>query len=174
VSNRRQLPAPVRHFIHRIGFRGYFLATLAFVDVTQGFNFISPGSGAQAASNAYLADAIPFHEERTSLWVWAFAWWLTAAFCIVNAFRTTRDHWGFLAAIIIKVAYVVTLIYGSMHGMPDGTRRVIIWAWITTAVWVMSRLPEPPWELIELNGEIEDIERSREIPPPHRGGGEDA
>jgi hypothetical protein len=173
MTRRRRAPLPVLHFIHRIGFRGYFLATLGIVDVFQGFNFIYPGSEAQAASNAYLADAIPFHQMETALWTWAFAWWLTAAFCFVNAFRITRDHWGFLAAIVIKVAYVVTLIYGTMHGMPDGPRRVAIWAWITTAVWVMSRLPEPPWDLIEMN---EDIERSGEIllPPRNRDGGEDA
>jgi hypothetical protein len=170
VTYHWKTPNLIRRLIHRVGFRGYFLATLALVDIFQGLNFIHPGSVVQAASNAYLADAIPFHEEETSVWTWAFAWWLTAAFCLVNAFRTTRDHWGFLAAIIIKVAYVVSLIYGSMHGMPDGPRRVVIWAWITTAVWVMSRLPEPPWDLIDFN---EEIGHSGEI-PAHGEGGEDA
>jgi hypothetical protein len=141
MTRLRRAPIPVQHFIHRIGFRGYFLATLAIVDVFQGLNFVQPGSAGQVVTNSYLADAIPF-------------------------------HWGFLAGIIIKVAYVVSLIYGTMHGMPDGPRRVVIWMWILTAVWVMSRLPEPPWDLIEMN---EDIERSGEIHlPPHREGGEDA
>jgi hypothetical protein len=161
---------PVRRFPHRIGFRGFFLASLAILYVFQGLNFIFPGGTAQAAANVYLADAVPFPEYETSIWTWAFAWWLAAAFCIVNAVRT-RDYWGFLAALVIQVAYVVTLIYGTLHGMPDGPRLLVIWAWITVAVWLMSRLPEPPWNLIELNDEIG---RSGEIPPSLRAGGEDA
>jgi hypothetical protein len=102
VTYHWKTPNLIRRLIHRVGFRGYFLATLALVDIFQGLNFIHPGS--------------------------------------------------------------------VVHGMPDGPRRVVIWAWITTAVWVMSRLPEPPWDLIDFN---EEIGHSGEI-PAHGEGGEDA
>jgi hypothetical protein len=170
VTYRWKTPRLFRRLVRRVGFRGYFLLTLGIVDVFQGINFIRPGSPGQARSNAYLADAIPFHNPDTSNWTWAFAWWIVALFCFYNAFKKCRDHWGFIMGISIKVAYVVSLIYGTTHGMLDGPRRIAVWAWITTAVWVMSRLPEPPWTLIDFN---EEMEHSGEI-PKIRGGGEDA
>jgi hypothetical protein len=169
VTRRWKTPSVPRRLRRRVGFRGYFLATLAIVDVFQGLNFIHPGSTGQALSNTYLADAIPFRNIEMSNWTWAFAWWLTAAFCLYNAFKRCKDHWGFIAAITIKVAYVVSLVYATMHDMPDGPRRIAIWAWITTAVWVMSRLPEPPYDLIDLNEQYEQ-ERTGEIPTHGEGG----
>lgn len=167
--NTRKWPVWLKRLRRRVGFRGYFLATLAVVDVFQGFNFVRPGSLGQALSNAYLADAIPFPDLYVSLWIWAALWWTVAVICFYNAFKKCRDHWGFIAAITIKVAYVVTLIYATTNGMPDGPRRVAIWAWITTAVWVMSRLPEPPYDLIGLDEEYER-ERTGEIPTIGEGG----
>ena len=149
-------PRPLRTLIHRIGFRGYFLLTLAVVDVFQGLNFVQPGNPGQAQTNRYVGAAVPFDNPDTANWTWALAWWVVAAFCVYNAFKTTRDHWAFLMAIFIKVAYVTAMVYGSMHGMIDGPRRIVVWAWFASTVWVMSRLPEPPWTLIDLNEEIED------------------
>lgn len=168
MTYRWKPPALVRHLVRRIGFRGYFLLTLAIVDIFQGLNFIRPGSTVQAQSNRYLADAVPFHNPEVANWTWAFAWWVVAAFCLYNTFKICRDHWGFITAIAIKVAYVASLVYGTLHGMPDGSRRIVIWAWFASTVWVMSRLPEPPWTLLDLDGELE---RTAEIPRAEEGGG---
>jgi hypothetical protein len=153
---RFRLPRAIRSLRHRVGFRGYFLLTLGVVDIAMGLSFIRPGSPGIAVSNSYLAAAIPFHDLALSNWTWAFAWWLVAAFCFVNAFKVGRDHWGFGMAVAIKVAYVVASIYAVQHGQPDGWRRVIVWSFITSSVWVMSRWPEPARTLAELNREIEE------------------
>lgn len=168
-----RLPRPIRRLQHRIGYRGFFLITLGIVDTFQGWNFIEPGNPGQAVSNAYLARAIAFDDLEWSNWTWAVIWWIVAAFCFYNAFKKQRDHWGFLAAIFVKVFYVVALIYATSNGMSDGPRRIAVWTWFAITVWIMSRLPEPPWTLVDLNDEMEDIERSGEL-PTHTERGEDA
>lgn len=155
---RRRIPPIVWHVVRRVGYRGYFLLTLAVVDVFQGLNFVRPGSSVQASSNVFIAEAIPFGDLDVRLWAWALAWWAVAVFCVWNAFKTSRDHWGYLSAIFIKVAYVTVLVYGTTHGMPDGWRRVTIWAWFASTVWVMSRLPEPPWTLIDMDSGIREAQ----------------
>jgi hypothetical protein len=161
---RQPVSRALRRLRHRIGFRGYFLLTLALVDVFAGLAFVRPASVASAETNNYLAKAIPFNDVNLANWTWAFAWWLVAAFCIVNAFKTERDHWGFGMAVAIKVAYVVTLVYATQHGMPDGWRRVVIWSFVASSVWVMSRWPEPARPLAVL---IQEIEETTEIKRIH-------
>lgn len=153
----------LRRLRHRVGFRGYFLLTLAAVDIFNGLAFVAPAGSVSAETNRYLAAAIPFDDVNLSNWTWAFAWWLVAAFCIVNAFKKGSDHWGFGPAIAIKVAYVVTFVYAAQHGLADGWRRVVIWSFVASSVWVMSRWPEPPRPIAVIAKEMDETAEIQRI-----------
>jgi hypothetical protein len=168
-SYRWRSPAVVRRLFRRIGFRGIDLLLLAAVDFAYGLSFVHPSDPGQRIVNGYLAAAIPFDDVALSMWTWAFMWWLTGAFCLVNAFRR-EDRWGYGMAIALKVGYVTAILYGNQHGMPNGTTRAIVWIFITGWVVAAARRAEPHRDIREVARELEE---TGDI-PRYDGGGEDA
>lgn len=159
-------PAWLCRLMVRVGNRGQFLLLMGLLDVFIGYDFLHPSNAATALNNSYIARAIPIESYEASVWVWAFGWWMVAAFCIVNAFKHD-DHWGFGMAISIKVAYVVAALFAVQAGLPNASRLIVIWSVIAAIVWRIARWPEPSRPIEELAAEIE---ATGEVPPPRDSG----
>jgi hypothetical protein len=168
IRLRWRTPVFAKRLTHRVGFRGTDLLMLAAVDFAYGHTFISPDPG-QQVTNGYLAAAIPFRDHEMSMWAWAFMWWITGAFCLINAFRR-EDQWGYGMAIALKVAFVTAILYGSAHGMPGASTRAIVWVFVTGWVVAAARRAEPRRDIVVVARELEE---TGELPRVE-GRGEDA
>lgn len=147
----RAVHIPVIHrIIRRIGRRGYFLLTLCAVDILVGWNFLYPDSESRALQNARMAEIIPLDSSSASQAVWAVLWWITAGFCLVNAFRR-EDRWGFGAAVALKVLWSATYVFSAIeYSQSTGYVGAAIWVWIATLVLAVSTWPEDRPTLREL------------------------
>ncbi len=143
-----------------MGRRGYFLLTLALVCATYGWAFVDSSDPVRKAQNAYLAQVIPIDSVTTSWWVWAVLWWVTGLVCLVDAFRTD-DHLAYGLVASLMAAWAVTNGWAALEGMPNGVTRAIVWAFIASAVLVISTWPEQLKLLQELS--------AGEVPEPDAG-----
>jgi hypothetical protein len=170
MGYRFRSPGLVMALVRRIGRRGYFLLTLAAVDAAYGQTFVWPKDPNQRAVNQYLINLVPFLEDGAAAWAWALAWWITGAFCLVNAFRR-EDRWGYGMAVGLKIIYVGACLVAASEGMPNGTTRAIVWIFIASAVFLISTWPEAHRDIRTVAREMEE---SGEIPRVRDEGGEDA
>lgn len=73
--------------------------------------------------------------------LWAVMWAGVGLVCLVHAFRKD-DHVGFVAAIGVKIVWVIGAVAGSVAGevAPVG---VLLWAFVAVIVWRISALADP-------------------------------
>lgn len=161
----RRLWEPLKH---QVGRRGYFLLTLAVVDFAYGWMIVFPDTPAQRAQNVWLAEVIPGLDTGPSLWVWAIGWWVTGAFCLVNAFRKD-DRLGYGVAFSLKVAWTAANAVAGFGGMPGSATRCLVWGFFASCVLVIAKWPEPRNSLPEI---VREIEQSGEIPRVGRADGD--
>jgi hypothetical protein len=153
MVNMPRALGPLAHLRHQVGRRGYFLLTLAVIDVYYGYSFIHPDSPAIASQNSYMLDVIPLTSHAQALWVWAAGWWMTAAFCLVSAFRT-NDRLGYGMAFSLKIAWISANALAGFDGMPGAFTRCVVWSFIASSVLVIAKWPEPRHSLPEVIAEI--------------------
>lgn len=151
----QRLPLPLRRLARQVGFRGYVLFTLALVCGFYGWSLIDPQDAARSAQSAYIAHAVPIDGVHTTMVIWAIAWWVTCAFCAVNAFRT-EDRWGYGAVTSLMFAWAVTNLLAACDGMPNGWSRAVVWGWVASMVFAISFWPEPRLTLSQLNDRAEN------------------
>jgi hypothetical protein len=139
---RWKTPGLLARLVHRVGYRGFILLTLAVVDFAYGRTFVWTDDPGARITNSYLVNAIPIADHVAGQWLWLTAWWGTGLFCLVNAFRR-NDHWGYGMAVALKILYVGAIVLAGERGMPNATTRLIVWTWIAVMVFVEARRGEP-------------------------------
>lgn len=137
----------------RLGRRGATLLTLAIIDFIYGWFFIDP----QIHGMLQVAPLYRGLRDFASLYFWAGAWWLTGLLCLIFAFRQ-KDAPGFVAAIIMKIAWVAGLasawiIWDVKYAWAQAALWATLCGWVTiTAGW-----PEPPPPLKLTEGEKHEL-----------------
>jgi hypothetical protein len=122
----------------RIGRRGASLLFLALLDVVYGAGLAYiQDLGRVAATYRFIADVAPLE-------VWAAAWFLVAAICLVQAFAI-RDQLAFGAAVALKVTWGgVTLLGWLLHNVPRGYVSATIWLAFAGWLFIISGWTEVP------------------------------
>jgi hypothetical protein len=157
----RRIPWPswMTRLRYRVGRRGFFLLTLAWVDFVYGLRLWDPADPNEERRR-YMAEAIPIADVQTSMKVWAVLWWATGVACLLNAFRK-NDVGGFAAAAAIKVGWTVATVIAALQGMTEGWRTASVWFVVMVAVLVIGSWREEPPTFAEIADRI-DAEEAEE------------
>jgi hypothetical protein len=120
-----------------LGRRGLALMFFGLLDVVYAFSLANPDQVSRSTPFfAWLADIAP-------LGWWSLLWILTAAACLIFAFRV-KDRIGFACAIFLKVLWGLVSLGGWLFGNVDrGYVSAAIWLALAGFVWVLSGWPEP-------------------------------
>lgn len=118
-------------FRQRLGLRGEILFALGLVDFAQAWTMWTDQT---SSINDWFESVLPPY-------VWVALWTTVGVSCLVHAFRQD-DHLGFVAAIGIKVIWVIGAFaaWALSNVTPVG---VALWALVAFIVWRISRLTEP-------------------------------
>ncbi len=126
----------VRRAAHRhVGRRGAALIGFGIVDAVYGASLISHSGVVPNATARWFETIGP-------MWLWVGLWWAVAVFCFASAVVTTRDVWGFLAAIGLKVWWVILCFAGWRSG-EVGLGAVGLWFGLAYFAALFAGWPEP-------------------------------
>ncbi len=121
--------------------RGEVLLGLAGVDIAQAWTLLTDHS---SAINDWFESVLPPT-------VWAIMWAGVGLVCLIHAFRRD-DHIGFVAAIGVKIVWVIGALAGSIAGevSPVG---VLLWGFVAVIVWRIAALADPVYRGRLLDGD---------------------
>lgn len=114
-----------------VGLRGEVLFGLGLLDLAQAWTMWTDQT---SAINEWFTSVLP-------AFTWGCMWATVGVICLVHAFRRD-DHVGYVAAIGVKVIWVIGALAGWLTA--DVTLGgVVIWALVAWIVWRIGRLAEP-------------------------------
>ena len=135
----------MKRLAHKLGRRGATLLVLAIFDFIFGWFFFDPN----VHQSLQQIDIYRGLRDFASLYAWGVMWWLVGIICLVSAFRR-KDAIGFVAAILIQVAWVVGLMSAwILWDAKYAWAQAALWASLCAWVAITAGWPEPPPPIVE-------------------------
>ncbi|HZX39513.1 MAG TPA: hypothetical protein VFF37_14490 [Streptomyces sp.] len=121
-----------------VGRRGEALLFFALLDAVYCFGLLTPPRP--------LTGQLAWMQGLLPLWVWAAAWGLVGALCLIFAFTPRRDTVAFTGAVAIKVTWGLLSLFGWMAGAVDrGYISAVVWLVFAYFVFRVAGGIPPPW-----------------------------